>query len=546
MASGSGSGNRLPGITRRHALKSIGGIIAASAAASTDVSAAAAPPQAENAPQPARTGSATGTLPKRPNILWITGEGVPQAVLSCYGSRLIETPNIDRIAKDGLRFTNSFVTNGLCAPSRATLLTGTYNNINGMYGNPGIPASTGTMMPHFDPAQETFPKILKRHGYQTGMVGKWHLPVNPADTGFDYFVYKNGAGGPYYDPDGYLGNPSLGSHEVLPQHHDGYITDVMTDLAIKGMDQFKAQSKGGGGGQPFLMMMQFFNDHRPFDPAHKYEHLYDNVHIPEPGTFWDDYSHRAAAAKEARMRIEDMPDFNPPDSLSPRQRKQWNYQKFMGHFLGTLRSQDDNVGRLLDYLDKNGLAENTIVVYTCDHGFFLGDHGWFDKRFMYEQAIHVPWMIRAPGMTGRGTVTDEWVVSIDNAPTVLELCAVPIPPAMQGRSLAPMLRGESPAPRERSLYYHYYEFGPPHWVAPHYGLRTERYKLIHYYNRNQWDFFDLERDPDEMDSLFIENGMRVRPGYEDTANQLVAQLQARREFYKDSTGLPVILWPPGD
>ncbi len=538
MASAGGSGSRMDGISRRDALKGIGGMIAASAAAAS----AAAPPAVATPLTVNQASGTPGTLPKRPNILWITGEGVPQAALSCYGSRLIETPNIDRIAKEGLRFTNSFVTNGLCAPSRATLLTGTYNNINGMYGNPDIPATTGTMMPHFDPAQETFPKILKRNGYQTGTVGKWHLPVNPAKCGFDYFVYKNGAGGPYYDPNGFLGNPTLGSDEVLPQHHEGYETDVMTDLCIKGIEEFRAKD----GQQPFLMMMQFFNDHRPFDPPHKYEHLYDDVHIPEPGTFWDDYAHRASPAKDARLRIEDMPDFNPPDYLSPRQRKQWNYQKFMAHFLGTLRSQDDNVGRLLDYLDKTGLAENTIVVYTTDHGFFLGDHGWFDKRFMYEQPIHVPWMIRCPGMTGRGTVTDEWVVSIDNAPTVLDLCGLPIPAAMQGRSIAPMLRGDSPTPRERSLYYHYYEFGPPHWVAPHYGIRTERYKLIHYYSRNEWDFFDLERDPDEMDSLFMENGMRVRPEYAEIANQLVAQLKARREFYKDNTGLPVIMWPPGD
>lgn len=533
-------GSRGEGVSRRDALKGIGGVLAASAAATP----ASAIPLGRNTAQSSggQQPSAPGTLPKRPNILWITGEGVPISALSCYGSRLIETPNIDRIAKDGLRFVNSFVTNGLCAPSRATLLTGTYNHINGMYGNPDVPAAlTGSMAPHFDPAQETFPKILKRNGYQTGVVGKWHLPVNPAKVGFDYFVYKNGAGGPYYKPTGYLANPTLGSDQIEQQTHEGYVTDVMTDLCIQGMDKFRSKS-----GQPFLMMMQFFNDHRPFDPPHKYEHIYDGVRIPEPGTFWDDYSHRAGAAKAARLRIENMPDFHPPDYLAPRQRKQWNYQKFMEHFLGTLRAQDDNMGRLLDYLDKNGLADNTIVVYTCDHGFFLGDHGWFDKRFMYEQPIHVPWMIRCPGMTGRGTVTDEWVISIDNAPTVLDLCGLPIPAEMQGRSMAPMLRGESPAPRERSLYYHYYEFGPPHWVAPHYGIRTDRYKLIHYYTRNEWDFFDLERDPDEMDSLFLENGMKVPAEYQDTLTHLVAQLKTRRAFYKDNTGLPVILWPPGD
>jgi len=535
MPSGSdSSANSGAGMTRRDALKGLGGMLAASAISAS--AAGSAPPavQAERA--------AAGSLPKRPNILWITGEGVPVSALSCYGSRLIETPHIDRIAKEGMRFQNSFCTNGLCAPSRATLLTGTYNHLNGMYGNPEIPATTGTMMPHFDPKQETFVKILKRNGYQTGTVGKWHLPVNPADTGFDYFVYKEGAGGPYYSPTGYLGNPSLGSSEIQKQEHEGYITDVMTDLAMRGIEQFRSRNAE----QPFLMMMQFFNAHRPFDPPHKYEHIYDGERIPEPATFWDNYENRSGAAKEARMRIEDMPDFSPPSYLTPRQRKQWNYQKFMEHFLGTLRSQDDNVGRLLDFLEKNGLAENTIVVYTCDHGFFLGDHGWFDKRFMYEQAIRVPWMIRCPGMQGRGTVNDEWVVNIDNAPTVLDLCGLPAPAEMQGRSVAPLLRGESLSPRERSLYYHYYEFGEPHWAAPHYGIRTERYKLIRYYNRNEWDFFDLERDPDEMDSLFRQNGMKLEAGYEDTLKQLVAQLKDRRDFYKDTTGLPVILWPPGD
>lgn len=523
---GEHSGSR--SLSRRDALKDLGGIMAA-AAIPGSVTALAPPLAAQAGP--------AGTLPGQPNILWITGEGVPDSMLSCYGSQMIQTPNIDRIAKEGMRFGNSFCTNALCAPSRATLLTGAYSHVNGMYGNPGIPATTGTLQPHFDAAQETIAKILKRNGYQTGMVGKWHLPVNPAQAGFDYFVYKNGAGGPYYQETGYLGNPFIGSDRVEQQVHQGYATDTNTDLAIKGMQQFK---------QPFLMMLQYFNDHRPFDPPHKYEHLYDNVRIEEPATFWDDYRNRSKAAGLARMRIEDMPDFKPPAYLTPRQRRQWNYQQFMAHFLGTLRSQDDNIGRLLDFLDTSGLARNTIVVYTCDHGFFMGDHGWFDKRFMYEQAIHVPWMIRCPGMQGRGTVSDEWVVNIDNAPTVLDLCGLPVPATMQGRSLAPLLRGEKPANRERSLYYHYYEFGGPHWVAPHYGIRTERYKLIRYYDRNEWDFFDLERDPDEMDSLFRQNGMKVEAGYEDILTQLVAQLKDRRDFYKDSTGLPVVMWNPGD
>ncbi|HEX7359113.1 MAG TPA: sulfatase [Bryobacteraceae bacterium] len=469
----------------------------------------------------------------KPNILWITGEGVPLKVLGCYGSQLMSTPNIDRIANEGMRFANSFCTNALCAPSRATLLTGTYNNINGMISNPyGVP--TFRRKTHFDLSQETFPKIFKRNGYQTGLVGKWHIPGNPAKAGFDYFVFKRGAGGPYYKPTGYLQNPSIGSEEIIQTTHPGYITDNVTDFAIKGIQQFK---------QPWLMMVQFFNDHRPFDPPHKYAHIYDDTHIREPGTFWDDYSHRASAARFARMRIENMPDFHPPATLTPRQRKQWSYQKFMAHFLGTLRSQDDNIGRLLDFLDRSGLSKNTVVVYTSDHGFFLGDHGWFDKRFMYEQALRVPWMIRYPGHIKAGSVRNEWVVSIDNAPTALDLAGLPIPQQMQGKSLLPLLNGKTVPDWRTSMYYHYYEFGGNHWVYPHYGIRTERYKLINYYKENEWELFDLKNDPDEMDSLFQWSGYKVHPSYKDITEQLVGELKQLREQYKDTTGWPVNLLP---
>ena len=480
--------------------------------------------------------ASAGTLPKRPNILWITGEGVPLPALGCYGGQFLDTPNIDSIGKNGIRFENGFCTNGLCAPSRATLLTGTYSHIHGMTGNPEV-TSPGDAPPKFDPAQETIAKILKREGYQTGMVGKWHLPVNPAKAGFDYFVYKDGAGGPYYNPGGFLGNPSLGSDEIQHYRYEGYETDIFTDLCLKGLQQFK---------QPFFMMMQFFNTHRPWDPPHKYEHLYDHTRFPEPGTFWDNYEHRASPARTAKMRIQDMPDFKPPAGLTDRQRKQWNYQTYMQHFFGTLRSQDENVGRLLKYLDDQGLAENTVVVYTCDHGFFLGDHGWFDKRFMYEQAIRVPWMIRCPGAAGRGSVRSDWVINIDNAPTVLDLAGVPIPSSMQGRSIVPILRGKSSSSEPPAFYYHYYEFGEPHWVAPHYGVRTERYKLISYYSRNEWELFDLENDPDEMDNLIIDNGRHIQPGYEAVVPQLVDQLKQLREKYKDTTGVPVKFSLPGD
>lgn len=481
----------------------------------------------------------TGRAGSKPNIVWITLEGVPLSTLSCYGSKLIDTPNIDRIAKEGMQFQNAFTTNALCAPSRAALLTGKYDHLNGMIANPGG-TTGGQTHSFFDPSQQTFPQILRRNGYQTGMVGKWHLvsepdkPSNPGVAGFDYFVFKRGAGGPYYNPKGYLQNPKLGSTVIEEREYPGYITDNFTDLAIKGIKQFK---------QPFMMMVQYFNDHRPFDPPHKYEHLYDDVRIPEPSTFWDDYSMRASPAREARMRIEYMPDFDPPKELTGRQRKQWNYQKFMGHFLGTLKSLDENVGRLLDFLDQSGLSKNTIVAVTSDHGFFMGEHGWFDKRFMYEPAIRVPWMIRHPDMVQPGSTSDAMAINIDNAPTVLDLVGLDIPSDMQGMSLLPHIQGKTPKNWRDSFYYHYYEFAPPHWVVPHYGVRTDRYKLINYYTINEWELFDLEKDPDEMESLFEWSGYKVHPAYESITQDLVNKLKQLRGQYKDTTGKPVKLWP---
>jgi arylsulfatase A-like enzyme len=477
-----------------------------------------------------------GKASRTSNILWITREGVPLSALSCYGSQLIQTPNIDRIAREGMRFENSFTTNALCAPSRATLLTGKYSHLNGMHSNPSD-TTNGVTRASFDAAQETVPKILRRAGYQTGMVGKWHLPVNPSEAGFDYFVFKHGAGGPYYAPEGYLRNTELGSNTIVEKSYPGYITDNVTDFIIDGIKQLK---------QPFLMMAQFFNAHRPFDPPHKYEHIYDDVRIPEPGTFYDDYSQRAAAAREARMRIAEMPDFHPPLNLTTRQRQQWNYQMFMRHFLATPRSQDDKVGRLLNFLDESQLADNTIVVFTGDHGFFLGDHGWFDKRFMYEQSLRVPWMVRYPDVVKAGATSRDWVVNIDNAPTILELAGLPVPSDMQGRSLVPLFHGNTPADRQRSMYYHYYEFAPPHWVLPHYGIRTERYKLIYYYTVNEWDLFDLENDPDEMENLFFWSGVKIHPDYETILPGLVDQLKGLRTKYNDTTGNPVVMWPLKD
>jgi len=477
----------------------------------------------------------------KPNILWITTEGVPVNALSCYGSTIAPTPNIDRIAKEGMLFNNSFCNNALCAPSRATLLTGKYNHLNGMFSNYEL-ASNGQPASTFDPKQENIAHILKDNGYNTAVVGKWHLPANPGEVGFDWFVYKKGAGGPYYQSTGFFENPSFGSTKIENRTYEGYGTDIFTNKAINWMKDLQSRKK------PFFMAMQFFNDHRPFDPPHKYEHIYDHRRFAEPGTFWDDYKTRSSAAKICHMAIEDMKDFDPPADLSGRQRKQWNYQTFMRHFFGTLKSQDDNIGLLLDFLDKSGLADNTIVVFTGDHGFFLGDHGWFDKRFMYEQALRVPWMIRYPGLIKPGSTTDTWVESIDNAPTILDMAGFAAPQDMQGKSLMPVFENKLPNtssfPWSNSMYYHYYEFQAPHWVVPHYGIRTEKYKLISFYTINEWEMYDLEKDPDEMDNLIdLQLGYKVRDGYEDQLKKLLQQLKDMREFYKDNTGLPVNFRP---
>jgi arylsulfatase A-like enzyme len=546
-------------ITRKQALKTMGGL---ALGGSTLFSSLAAKPGKSESSFP---NIITSKSSKKPNILWITGEGVPISVLSTYQntrwgdlrSSLVDTPNIDRIAKEGMQMQNSFCTNALCAPSRATLITGKYSHENGVTGNINASPSGHPVQNNFDVSQETLPKIMRREDYQTALMGKWHIkqknnkPVNPGKAGFDKFAFKTGAGTPYYGSHGYLENPKMGSTVIEKKTHQGYNTDVFTDLALQTLKTFKSNDK------PFFMMMQYFNDHRAFTPPHKYDDLYKGRRIPEPSTFWDDYKHRSTAAKEARMRIEFMPDWGAPDikgrsgsaaanvpkDMTGRQRKQYNYQQLMKHFLGTLKAQDDNIGRLLHFLDQSGLADNTIVVYTSDHGFFLGEHGWFDKRFMFEQALRVPWMIRWPGKIKPGSTTDLMGVNIDNAPTALDLAGLPVPDDMQGRSLKPILQGKSPSDWRTAMYYHYYEYGGNHWVLPNYGIRTERYKLISYYTSNEWELFDLEKDPDEMESLFKWNGYDIHPGYEKIAHNLVNKLKQMRKKYNDHTGQPVHLVP---
>ncbi len=479
---------------------------------------------------------------KKPNILLILAEGTPLSALSCYGSYRMQTPNIDRLASQGMKLENAFVTNALCTPSRATMITGKYSNMNQMPVNANDPREGQDYF--FDNSQATFPKVLKENGYNVGVVGKWDLANIPA--GADYWKITYGHGGPYYDDAWYekpedeaeAKNNPFGVRKV----HKEYVTDLTTDMAIEFMSKYK---------EPFCMYYSTIAVHSNFEPPEKYKHIYDDVMFKEPGTFYDDYSNRSAAAREAHMRLEDMADSQfydhipeqRPKSLTDKQRKQWNYQRFMRDFAATLHAYDDNVGRLLKYLDDSGLSENTIVIFTSDHGFFLGEHGWFDKRFMYEEAVRVPWIIRYPGEVEAGSISEAMALNIDNAPTILDLAGLSIPSEMQGVSLRPIFEQKVPRDWQSEMYYHYYEMAPPHWVVPHYGIRTDRYSLINYYTINEWELFDRKYDPDEMNSLFEFGGYKLNPNYKDVVPGLVERLKQMRAKYKDTTGAPVKLWP---
>lgn len=478
----------------------------------------------------------------KPNILFILAEGTPLGALSCYGSYRMQTPNIDRLASQGMKLDNAFVTNALCTPSRSTIITGTYSNVNGMPVNAPNPHVGQRYF--FHNSQETFPKVLHENGYHTAVLGKWDLANIPA--GADYWQITYGHGGPYYNDTWYEKPTDEAEARKNPfgvkRVHAEYVTDLTTDLAIDFMKKNK---------EPFCVYYSTIAAHSDFEPPKKYQNLYKDERLHEPSTFWDDYKNRSAAAKEAHMRIEDIADFQfydhipeeRPKTLTDKQRKEWNYQKFIKGFRGTMKSLDDNIGRLLRFLDESGLAENTIVIYTTDHGFFLGEHGWFDKRFMYEEAIRVPWIIRYPGEIKPGSVAGAMALNIDIAPTVIDLAGLPIPEVMQGVSLRPIFEERVPSDWQNTMYYHYYEFAPPHFVAPHYGIRTDRYSLINYYTINEWELFDRKYDPDEMDSLFKMGGYELNPHYKDVVPGLVEELKRLRKKYKDTTGSPVKMFP---
>ena len=455
----------------------------------------------------------------QPNILLIVADDHAPAAFSTYGSQINQTPNLDRIAQEGMRLDQCFCTNAICTPARASILTGKYSHVTGVKTLSDVIDQT---------RQTTLAMRLHKAGYQTAFVGKWHLghggPSDP--VGFDYWNVLP-VQGSYFDPE----MIELGERKTFT----GYVTDVLTDMSLDWLQNRSPE-------QPFFLQLAHKAPHDPFVPHPRYLTMYQED-IAEPPTFHDDYQGRAKGIADVTERVDIMhlknhvPETAPPD-LDPADRKAWNYQSFIKNYLRCVAAIDDNVGRLLDYLDEVGLAENTIVIYTADHGFFLGDHGWYDKRLMYEESIRIPFLIRFPQAIKPGISSDKMVLNVDFAPTLLDYAGLEIPSDMQGRSLRPVLAGNPPTDWRTSMYYRYWMHLAHFNISAHYGIRTERYKLIHYYGEAlgsagaideprepEWELFDLAQDPHEMNNLYHD------PAYADTIETLNVELDSlRREL----------------
>ena len=495
-----------------------------------------------------QTKESKSTNDTRPNIIFIMTDDHSYQTFSAYEKRYIQTPNLDRIAQEGVLFKNSFVTNSICAPSRAVMLTGKHSHLNGQLDN----------RMRFDSSQATVPKYLQQAGYQTALIGKWHLKSRP--TGFDHYEVLIGQGN-YYNSD-FIENGDR-------KRSEGYVTDVITD---KSLDWLEQRNKDA----PFCMMVHHKATHRIWFPDTALFKEFEDVTIEPPPTFFDDYAGRRAANEQAMSIAIDMDlvwdnkmldqegtivtslrgpyekrmygRLNPAQkaaidayynpkieqfkkaNLSGKELALWKYRRYMQDYLRCVRSVDNNVGRILDYIDEHGLAENTLVVYTSDQGFYMGEHGWFDKRFMYEESLRTPLVMRFPKQYQQKKVIEEMVQNIDYAPTLLDLADVAIPEDMQGLSLLPLLEGKSDAWRP-SIYYHYYEYPGAHSVKRHYGIRTDRYKLIHFYHDiDEWELYDLENDPLEMQNLY---GQEEQEGLIIDLKQQLADLQTTYKVPED-------------
>ena len=483
-----------------------------------------------------------GETPDRPNILFLFSDDHAWQSIGAYGGRLKDvanTPNIDKLASEGMLFRKCYVANALCGPSRAAILTGKYGHRNGVTWNRSA---------NFDGSQQTFPKILRQSGYQTAIIGKWHLKSTP--TGFDYFDVMRGQGR-YYNPLLLTGDADgLKEQRVVT----GYNSDIVGDLTIEWLKNGRDKSK------PFVLMSQFKATHHGWCPGPEEYDLYDDVYIPEPDNLFDDFSYRGTAIREQTLTLyEDLPynmmlgDPGELGELNKEQRKAWDayrapdvekfeamnlgwnnpsrelsrfkYQMLLKNFLASGAGIDKNVGRIRSFLEKNNLADNTIVIYMADHGFFLGEHGFFDKRFMYEESLRTAFIVHWPGIVKEGIVNDVDIVSnIDIAETFLDLAGVNIPKEMQGRSLVPVLQGKTPEDWRKTFLYTYHELAN-HRVQPHFGVTDGRNKLIYYPAHNEWEFFDLKKDPSEMISQYY------IPENETTIMELKRELVRLRNYY---------------
>jgi len=465
---------------------------------------------------------------KRPNIIFIMTDDQTVDQMSCYGHPILQTPNMDRIAGEGTRFNKCFCTNSLCAPSRASILTGCYSGLNGITGNSEKRGEEEKLNPDLP----TFPELLRDAGYYTALIGKYHIRHDP--KGFDEWRILPGQG-TYF-------NPEFIENGVRTQNK-GYVTDIITDKTMDFLQRVDTDN-------PFCLVYQHKGPHRPFTPAPRHAHLWDDIEFPYPETFDDDYATRRIAALAEDMKIEvslagDYDDL--PENISAEDKKKWIFQRFVKDSYRAVTGIDENLGRVLDYLDGNGLAEDTLIIYTSDNGFFLGEHGWYDKRFMYEPSLRIPLVIRYPRLGIPGQVSDRMVLNVDIAPTILDYAGIAVPEVMHGRSLRPILKGNTPGDWRRSVYYAYYEdswrmyrnlspdnindqtytkYFTAHRVGPHHGVRTERYKLIDYYTEDGYcELFDLKNDPHEVRNLYGE------PGYEDITQKLIQELKRLQNQY---------------
>jgi arylsulfatase A-like enzyme len=472
---------------------------------------------------------------QQPNILIIFSDDHATQAISAYNEsrKLIQTPNIDRIGREGMRFERCLVPNPLCGPSRASVLTGKYSHHNGFYNNETLP---------FDGSQTTFPKILQQAGYQNAVIGKWHLESDP--TGFNHWHILPGQG-IYYNPQMILNGQ--------PVKHEGYVTDLITEFSL---DWLRKRDPS----KPFLLMSQHKAPHREWSPALRHLGWDKDRNYPEPETLFDTYDNDRGLAwydqtMEIRNHFSDLDlKFVSHESLSDSQLEAWNnyytprnktffeknltgrelirwrYNRYMHDYLGTIKAVDESVGRLLDYLDEEGIADNTIVIYASDQGFFLGEHGWYDKRWILEESVRTPMLVRWPSRIKPGSVNRDITSVIDFAPTFLDVAGLPMPEEMQGRSLVPLLKGTTPEDWRKSFYFHYYEFPANHKVRPHYGVITDRYKLVHYYlpDVDNWELYDRDKNPQETKNLI----------HDPTYREIIANLRNELDHLKSSLTVP--------